>query len=217
MVLFQFGPFDGVLNASLVELRATFVDLLPKLVTGFLFLALAYVTIRFVLGLVRSALDRAYVDDQDLVVDLFTTVAGIFLWFAAGLTLLKILGMGEIAASLGTATGFVALGVSYALSDMIADTVSGVYLLRDPDFNPGDSVEVGSASGVVREIGLRKTRLEVEGGDVLVLANGSVEDKWTKKAATESDATAETAATATNDAEIESESPTDDASESSQQ
>ena len=48
------------------------------------------------------------------------------------------------AASLGTATGFIALGVAYALSDMIEDTVAGVYLLRDPDFAVGDTVAVGS-------------------------------------------------------------------------
>lgn len=35
--------------------------------------------------------------------------------------------MGEIAASLGTAAGFISLGGSYALSNMIADTVAGVY------------------------------------------------------------------------------------------
>jgi small-conductance mechanosensitive channel len=118
---------------------------------------------------------------SELVADLFTTIAAVFLWFAAALTLLKILGMGEIAASLGTATGFVALGVSYALSDMIADTVSGVYLLRDPDFNPGDRVETADVTGVVRQIDLRKTRLEVDEGDTLVVGNSSVEEKWTKK------------------------------------
>ena len=75
---------------------------------------------------------------------------------------MSILGPGEIAASLGTATGFITLGVAYALSEMIdtggytvveifatpgvakfsvsyshryEDTVAGVYLHRDPDSN----------------------------------------------------------------------------------
>jgi small-conductance mechanosensitive channel len=179
MMISQAGLFDGLVEESVAELRATAVDLIPKLVTALLFLAVAYVAIRLVLAVVRSALERIYADNQ-LVADLFTTVAAVFLWFAAALTLLKILGMGDIAASLGTATGFVALGVSYALSDMIADTVAGVYLLRDPDFDPGDEVVVGDVTGVVREVDLRKTRLEVE-GDVVVMGNSSVEEKWTKK------------------------------------
>ncbi|PSQ45736.1 mechanosensitive ion channel protein MscS [Halobacteriales archaeon SW_6_65_15] len=183
MMISQAGLFDGLVEESVAELRATAVDLIPKLVTALLFLAVAYVAIRLVLAVVRSALERIYADSQ-LVADLFTTVAAVFLWFAAALTLLKILGMGDIAASLGTATGFVALGVSYALSDMIADIVAGVYLLRDPDFDPGDEVVVGDVTGVVREVDLRKTRLEVE-GDVVVMGNSSVEEKWTKKGAPE--------------------------------
>lgn len=56
--------------------------------------------------------------------------------------MLKIVGFGDIAASLGTVVGFIALGVSYALSEMREDVVAGVYLLWDPDFEPGDRVLV---------------------------------------------------------------------------
>ncbi|WP_135824480.1 mechanosensitive ion channel family protein [Halorussus ruber] len=182
---------DGPLAEVLADLRATFVDAIPRLLTALVFLVVAYVAIRLTLGVVRSILGRVYADNE-LVADLFATVAAVFLWFGAALTFLKLLGMGDIAASLGTATGFVALGVSYALSDVIADTVAGVYLLKDPDFNPGDRVETADVSGVVLDIGLRKTRLEVESGDVVVLGNGSVEEKWIKKtAAADSTATSE--------------------------
>lgn len=154
------------------------VEALPRLVTGLVFLTLAYVGVKAVLGLTRSALRGVYPEDQTLVVDLAVTVIGLFLWFGVGLALLKIVGMGDVAASLGTATGFLALGVSYALSGMLEDTVAGVYLLRDPDFNPGDRVEVGSVVGEVRAIELRKSRLRTDDDDVVVLANSDVEGKW---------------------------------------
>jgi small-conductance mechanosensitive channel len=189
MMVAQAGPFDGLVEESVAGLRATAVDLIPKLVTALLFLAIAFVAIRLVLVVVRSALERIYADSQ-IVADLFTTVAAVFLWFAVVLTVLKIVGMGDIAASLGTATGFVALAVSYALSDMIADTVAGVYLLRDPDFDPGDEVAVGDVTGVVRDVDLRKTRLAVD-GDVVVMGNSSVEEKWTKKGESSTSATPE--------------------------
>jgi small-conductance mechanosensitive channel len=153
-------------------------DAAPKVLTGLVFLVLAYVAIRVVLAALRAVLDGMYPEEQDLVVDLGVAVAGLFLWFGAALTLLDILGMGEIAASLGTATGFVALGVSYALSNMIADTVAGVYLLRDPDFNPGDEVVADPVTGTVDRIELRKTRFLSEEGDVVVVANRDVEKKW---------------------------------------
>ncbi|SFF77514.1 Mechanosensitive ion channel [Halopelagius inordinatus] len=151
----------------------------PRVLTAVVFLAIAYVGVKIVLAVLRRSLDAVYPEEQDLVVELGVTAASVFLWFGVALTLLDILGMGEIAASLGTAAGFIALGVSYALSNMIADTVAGVYLLRDPDFNPGDRVEADPVTGTVQTIELRKTRFENEDGDTVVVANRDVEKKWT--------------------------------------
>jgi small-conductance mechanosensitive channel len=167
--LFEFA--DGLRQAA------------PKVLTGLVFLAIAYVGIRVLTGVLRRTLDAVYPDDQRLVVDLGVTVVSVFLWFGAALTLLKIFGMGEIAASLGTAAGFVALGVSYALSNMIADTVAGVYLLRDPDFTPGDEVQSDPVTGTVEAIELRKTRFRNDDGDTVVVANRDVEKKWTRRTA----------------------------------
>lgn len=95
-------------------------------------------------------------------------------------TALHALGMTQVVASLGTATGFLALGVSYAASDSIVDTVAGVHLLRDPDFEAGDTVEVDDTEGVVRSIELRKTRVQVD-SDTVVLANSDAEPRWTRR------------------------------------
>ncbi|WP_415379761.1 mechanosensitive ion channel family protein [Halosimplex rarum] len=164
------------------ELAAALMAAIPRLVMAVIFVSLAYVAIKVVLTVLRRFLRGVYPDDQDLIAQLWVTVAGVFLWFGAALVLLNILGMGAVAASLGTATGFLALGVSYALSDMIEDAVSGVYLLRDPDFNPGDRVTTQSITGTVRTIELRKTRFELDDGDTVVLANNEVEKRWTKEA-----------------------------------
>ena len=152
---------------------------IPRLLSGAVFLALAYVTVRIALSLVRASVRRVYLGDRELVGDLLVTLAAIFLWFGVALTFLKILGMGDVAASLGTAVGFIALGVSYALSEMIEDTVAGVYLLRDPDFNVGYRVEAKGVSGTVAAIELRKTRIDTDDGDRVVLANREIEGKWT--------------------------------------
>ena len=175
--------FDGgLVESAISEFVRGAVGVLPEVVSGLLFVSVAYVGIRIALSVLRTALDRVYPAQQDLVVELFVTVAGVFLWFGVGLTLLKILGMGDVAASLGTATGFIALGVSYALSNTIADTVAGVYLLRDPDYDAGDRVTAGGETGVVRDIGLRKTRIERDDGDRVIMANSKVDAGWVKEA-----------------------------------
>lgn len=168
--------------SALDALATGFQTALPRFVTGLVFLTIAYLAIKLVLRLVRGSLDRLYPEDQDLVVSLLVTVVAVFLWFGVGLTLLKIIGMGDVAASLGTATGFVALGVSYALSNMIADVVSGVYLLRDPDFTPGDRIVTDGVTGELTAIELRKSRFRNDEGETVVVANRDVEKRWRRVA-----------------------------------
>jgi len=155
------------------------VAFLPDLLSGLVLLVLAYVVIKIVLFVVKSSLSKVYPGEQKLIADLLTTVVAILLWFGVALAFLNAIGMGDIAASLGTATGFIALGVSYALSDMIEDTVAGVYLLRDPDFNVGDRVKTKDATGTVAAIELRKSRIETDEGDRVIVANRSIESNWT--------------------------------------
>ena len=131
----------------------------------------------------RFVLSRLWPAEQKLIVDLSVAVVGLFLWFGAALALLKIVGLGGIAASLGTAAGFIGLGVAFALKEMIADTVAGVYLLRDSDFNHGDAVTTASVTGTIVDIDLRKTRIRADNGDLVVVANRDVEKKWTNQTA----------------------------------
>ena len=170
---------DAAVETAVREFVLGVIGAVPRVVAGAIFLALAYLGIRVVRRIVRYALERAYPPDQHAVVDLGIAIVSLFLWFGAALALFNVLGLDEIAASLGTASGFVALGIAYALSDMIADTVAGVYLLRDPDFNPGDRVSTGDVTGTVESIGLRKSRLETDEGDRIVLANQDVDVQWT--------------------------------------
>ncbi len=153
---------------------------LPRVVTALLLVGVALIVIMVVTRIVRWFLKRLYPADEALIVDLIVLVISVLLWFAVGLALLTVLGLNEIAASMGTAVGFIALGVSYALSEMLEDTVAGVYLLRDPDFNPGDRVESEKVSGIVDGIGLRKTRFVTDAGDRTIVANRDVERRWTR-------------------------------------
>ena len=172
----------GLLEETATALRDDVATAVPRAVSVVPFTLLAYVGRRVVLSVLRRVLTRMFSDRRELVVQLFVTVVGVFLWFGAALAVPKILGKGEVAVSLGTAAGFVALGVSYALSEMIGDTVAGVYLLRDPDFEVGDRVVVGDIEATVAAIELRESRFVHENGDATVLANRDVESEWMKRA-----------------------------------
>jgi small-conductance mechanosensitive channel len=169
---------DIVTNAF-DQLYNGIVSALPDIITGFVFLALSAIGIKIIMTAVRLLLSRVFPGEAPLYRQFISGIVLVFLWFAVGLSFLSIVGLELIAASLGTATGFLALGVSYALSGMIADAVAGIYLLRDPDFNPDDTITAGDTTGTVAAIELRKTRFEVD-GDTVVRANAEIEKRWTK-------------------------------------
>jgi len=151
----------------------------PRVLSGLVFLLIAGGSVKLLLWALRRFLGRALPGEAPVYRRFVVTIVGVFLWFGVLLSFLSIVGLGAIAAALGTASGFVALGVAYAVSGMIEDAVAGVYLLRDPDFNPGDHVAVDGTEGTVVTIELRKTRFDVD-DDRFVLGNADIEDEWTK-------------------------------------
>jgi hypothetical protein len=176
MLPLQFGVVEDGIDRFVGDIAAA----IPRILAGLIFLAIAGVLAKVVMIVVRTLLRRS-LDDEDAVYRQFVSaIVAAFLWFGIGLSFLSIVGLDQIASSMGTAAGFLALGVSYSLSNMIADAVAGVYLLRDPDFMPGDEVKVGDVSGTVRSIELRKTRFTDENEDTVVRGNAEIEKKWTK-------------------------------------
>lgn len=167
------------IGGAVDQLLGGIVSTLPDVLAGLIFLAIATVAIKLIMVVVRAALRRALPGQSPVYRQFMATIAAVFLWFGVLLSFLSIVGLEIVAASLGTATGFVALGVAYALSEMIADAVAGVYLLRDPDFSAGDTVTVEDLTAEVAAIELRKTRFRVD-GDTVVRANAAVEKRWKK-------------------------------------
>jgi small-conductance mechanosensitive channel len=183
------GPLQSSLvRGAFVEFVDRLVDAVPVVVTGVVFLFLAAVLVKAVLFVLKRALKRTMPGQSPVYRQFVTTIVAVFLWFGVGLSTLSIVGLDGIASSLGTAAGFLALGVSYATSEMIADAVAGVYLLRDPDFEAGDTVRVGDMVGVVRSIELRKTRFDVD-GDTVVRGNADIEGAWIRLGDADADAT----------------------------
>jgi small-conductance mechanosensitive channel len=150
---------------------------LTKIITAAVFLVLASLVIGHSGTVVRKILSHKF--EEETILNLMESVSKGLLWFSTLLIALSILGFSEIAAALGTAAGFVALGVSFALKDVLSDTVAGIYLAKDPNFNNGDQIEVDGTKGEITDVGLRKTRIRLEDGNLRVINNTDAEKKWT--------------------------------------
>lgn len=163
----------------LAGLSADLASFLPRLVSAAIVVAVAYPLIRYGSSRLKSSLVR--MGRAEAVAGLASLLVSVLLYYSLALAVMAILGLSALASSLGTAVGFIGLGVAYAMKDVIAEVVAGVYLIRDPDFSQGDQVVTGEGSGLVSEVGLRKTRIDTPEGDRLVVSNASVEKKWTRK------------------------------------
>ncbi len=70
--------------------------------------------------------------------------------------------------------GALGVGVGLGLQNVVNNFVSGLVLIFERPFQPGDVVEVGGTKGRVRDIGMRATRLATFDGASVVVPNGQL-------------------------------------------
>jgi len=71
--------------------------------------------------------------------------------------------------------GVIGLIVGLALQETLRDILGGINIVLDNYFVLGDLVEFGNFRGTVIEFGLKSTKIKAETGEVLVIANRSVD------------------------------------------
>ena len=72
--------------------------------------------------------------------------------------------------------GVIALIIGLVAESLIADVVTGFFILVDNQYNVGDIIEVGGFRGTVSEIGIRTTSLTDTGGNVKIINNSDMKN-----------------------------------------
>lgn len=70
--------------------------------------------------------------------------------------------------------GVIALIIGFGAESLIADVVTGFFILIDNQYNVGDIIEVNGFRGTVSEIGIRTTSLTDTGGNVKIINNSDM-------------------------------------------
>jgi small conductance mechanosensitive channel len=92
-----------------------------------------------------------------------------------GITLLVVLT--EIGMDIGpllASAGVIGVALGFGAQTMVKDFLSGIFLVLEDQYGPGDVVDLGSAIGTVEEVGLRITRLRDASGVVWYVRNGEI-------------------------------------------
>jgi len=125
--------------------------------------------ILFILGLLSPKGHRART-----VIALATNIvryAAVFIIVIGVLSLLMV-DMTTILAGLG----IMALVIGFGAESLIADVVTGFFILMDNQYNVGDIIEVNGFRGTVTDIGVRTTSLTDTGGNVKIINNSDMKN-----------------------------------------
>ena len=72
--------------------------------------------------------------------------------------------------------GVIALIIGFGAESLIADVVTGMFILLDNQYNVGDIIEVGGFRGYVSDIGIRTTCITDTGGNVKIVNNSEMKN-----------------------------------------
>lgn len=72
--------------------------------------------------------------------------------------------------------GIVALILGFGAESLVADLVTGVFILFENEYNVGDIIEIDGFRGTVKEIGLRTLCLEDGGGNIKIINNSDLKN-----------------------------------------
>ncbi len=92
-------------------------------------------------------------------------------------TTIALIVLGEIGiniAPLLASAGIVGVALGFGAQSLVKDLIAGVFMLVEDQYGVGDIIDVGEASGVVEEIGLRSVRLRSIDGTMWYVPNGNV-------------------------------------------
>ncbi len=145
---------------------------LPNLFVALLVLVLFWLLARTVRALARRLLGRVSHSEQVtrlLSGALFLAIAGVGLFVALG-----VMGLDKTVASLLAGAGIVGIALGFALQDVAANVMGGVFLSVQRPFGAGQLVETKDFFGVVERVSLRWTELRTPDGQLVLIPNKEV-------------------------------------------
>ncbi len=127
-----------------------------------------------VLPLVERVLDRRGLDTHaKRPIKKIVSFAVLFVAVGVGFALA---GFGNILTAIATIGAAATLAIGFAMQDVLANFVGGVFIYTDKPFRIGDWIEWDGNSGVVEDISMRVTRVRTFDNELLTVPNSQLTD-----------------------------------------
>ena len=154
-------------------------DVIPKIPVVIVAIIAGYVIIKIIGRFMRAALKwtKWPVGLQNIM----TTLLKAILWIFLLITVMQILGLTSVALAISGSFAILLLGFSNGISATVTDLAAGLQLANDKDFKVGYRVKAGDqkTEGIIREMDIKKTRVEDDNGNMHVIPNSLIEkNEW---------------------------------------
>ena len=163
----------GILLAAGLTLSTAFLKpMLPKQYLIFLQVAQISIIGYFVIEIIGNTfykLAGEYVKGTAKSITSFIKIAGAIIIIAIIISYLSQDPL--VAASIGTISGLV---VGFAAQNIIGNAIAALYLAITRPFKIGDRITVFGNTGVVYDIGLLYSKLQMDNGDIVLASNSSM-------------------------------------------
>ncbi|MFC7129790.1 mechanosensitive ion channel family protein [Haloferax chudinovii] len=165
----------GTIGRLLTQQNVPYAETLGTLLGLVLGFAVIYIVGKAVVSsALNRVLDRRGADEhaKKPLMKIATLVVA-FVALAAGFAFA---GLGNILQSLATIGAAATLAIGFAMQDVIANFVAGIFIFTDKPFRINDWIEWDGNSGVVEDISFRVTRVRTFDNELLTVPNSQLTD-----------------------------------------
>lgn len=103
---------------------------------------------------------------------LFKNIVTIIIYTFASLMVMSV--MGFPVAPLLAGAGILGVALAFGAQSLVADFLSGVFIIMEDQYGVGDVADVGDATGIVEEVTLRITKIRSVDGVLWFVRNGEI-------------------------------------------
>ncbi|CAN5689029.1 mechanosensitive ion channel family protein [soil metagenome] len=154
----------------------------PRLVSIAIVVVVTVIALRILRSLVRHVIrqvlesregtSREVTQRASTLAALVESTGRYVIFFIAVITILGTLGI-SLAPLLASA-GIAGIAIAFGAQSLIADTFNGFFILMEGQFAVGDFIRVGSHSGTVEELSLRRTVIRSMEGAAITIPNSEI-------------------------------------------
>ncbi len=162
------GVITKAIDFTKIDLRMNFASILKVVI-----MALSVVAVETVLSLALS-LPKPENHRARSVLSILSSLLKYIAFIVILCWGLSILGVNV--STIVASVGIIALVVGFSAESLIADVVTGAFMLFENQYNVGDIVEVDGFRGTVTNIGIRTTSLTDPGDNVKIVNNSAMKN-----------------------------------------